>query len=526
MPGLEDTKRAVVAVVINGVGIGTGTMVNSPQASAPPYLLTAAHVLSQNFTHMKLEQQAMRTVAIFNFDSPSCSGEVMPDMTQSVSGATVVGFDKPTDACLLRLSQAPPESYRPYYMGWSAEEETHGSYTNIHHPYIMSKRVNYLNKGLRPNVTCYTSESFFAEHMHYEVPAWDVGTTAAGSSGSPLIDRDNRVIGGLSAGRSYCGVKAADYFFSLANVWKEQRESTQSIVRALTAGGAALTCDGRDPYQTPRSRARRITHVSAALTGDSLSRAETQLSRDALLSGTEAVGEYYILKPQTRLYGAYVMLDMSQVRLSEIKDKETLTLEVYAGAPQDHPTASYQADLTSVMQTSLSSRYDAIRYREIYIPFDSPIEIGDDGSVILAVATRSIPSGVSVLHQQYSGEGGQMMAKSSGKWGPRRTTDGTVALWIDPLLSDPDGPSDPQAQPLLTLTPSTDDQVIIRVADRIDKGADLMIYTLQGQRVYSRHITSGITLLDRRILEGLGIVVLHLDAGDEQGTIKALFPAQ
>lgn len=555
MPGLDETKRAVVAVVIGGVGIGTGTMVASTDPTLPPYLLTAAHVLSQNFTHMRLERQAERTVAIFNFDSPSCSGEVMPDMRQSVSGATVVGFDKTTDACLLRLSQAPPESYRPYYMGWSAEEHPQGTFTNIHHPYVMSKRINYFETGLRENVTCYTSENYFGDHLHYEVPAWDVGTTAPGSSGSPLIDRDQRVIGGLSAGRSYCGVKAPDYFFSLANVWKQQRESTQRIVRALAGGSASLTCDGRDPYGTPRSGARRLTHVSAALARDSISETQAQLSRDAILGGAEAVGEYYILRPQTKLFGAYVMLDMSGVNPSEISGEEALTLEVYTRGAEDHTTLSIETDLAEVMRTTLGSRYDKLRYRELFIPFEAPIEVGEDGGVILAVTTRSIPRGVSILHQQYSGKGGQMLAKSAGKWAPRRTPEGTIALWIDPLLSESGEETAEQAEPLMTLMPTSDGQIIIRLADRALRGsseatsgpesetrrlststrqaystvtgsAELNIYTLQGQRVYSRRITSSVTLLDRRMLEGLGIVVLHLDAGDEQMTLKALFPAR
>lgn len=525
MPGLDETKRAVVAVVIGGVGIGTGTMVASTDPTLPPYLLTAAHVLSQNFTHMRLERQAERTVAIFNYDSPSCSGEVMPDMRQSVSGATVVGFDKPTDACLIRLNQAPPESYRPYYMGWSAEEHPQGTFTNIHHPYVMTKRVNYFATGLRENVTCYTSENYFGDHLHYEVPAWDVGTTAGGSSGSPLIDRNQRVIGGLSAGRSYCGVKAPDYFFSLANVWKQGRDGTESIVRALARGGSALTCDGRDPYSTPRSQARRLTHVSAALTRDSISETQTQLSREAILGGADAVGEYYILSPQSTLYGAYVMLDMSGVNPSEISGEEALTLEVYTQGAQDHPTQSVETDLAEVMRTTLSSSYDRLKYRELFIPFETPIQVGGDGSVILAVTTRSIPRGVTILHQQYTGEGGQMMAKSAGKWAPRRTSEGTIALWIDPLLSESGEGSGDQVRPLLALIPMGDDQIMVKVADRVEEGADLMIYTLQGQRVYSKRLTSSVTLLDRRMLEGLGIVVLHLDAGDEQMTLKALFPA-
>lgn len=524
MPGLDEMKRAVVVVVINGVGIGSGTMVSNTQGDNTPYLLTAAHVLSVNFKHMDIEHQAEQTVAIFNYESPSCSGEVMPDMSQSVSGAVVVGFDKPTDACLIRLNNIPPESYRPYYLGWTAESHPQGSYINIHHPLAMTKRVNYYNKDVKVNVTCETDMHYFGDHMHYEVTAWDVGTTAGGSSGSPLIDREKRVMGGLSAGSSFCSTKAADYFFSLANVWAQSREATQSIVRALSPrGGSVLTSDGRDPYGSPRSRAKRITHVSSALTGDSLSGRGTQLSAVEILGSADAVGEHYLLKPHTLLYGAYVMLDMSQVKPNELSGKETMTLEVYTGG--DTPALTLPVDLSKIIHGTLNSELDRIKYREVFIPFDQPLELSDMGELILAIPTQSLPKGVSILHQQYRGAGGQMMTRSGNKWSPRTLKSGTIALWMDPLIGDPDSDRTEKSQPLFTLTPISREQILVQLADRAEGGADLSIYTLQGQKVYTKTITSRSTILDRQMLEGMGVLVIHVDAGSEQLTVKTLFPA-
>lgn len=525
MPGLDEMKRAVVVVVINGEGVGSGTMVSTTEGGNTPYLLTAAHVLSVNFKYMNIEQQAERTVAIFNYESPSCSGEVMPDLTQSVSGATVVGFDKPTDACLIRLNNVPPESYRPYYMGWTAEKHPGGNYINLHHPYAMTKRVNYYNGDVGVNVTCETDQHYFDDHMHYEVPAWDVGTTAAGSSGSPLIDRAQRVMGGLSAGRSYCGVRAADYFFSLANVWEQKREATESIVRALSPrGSGTLTCDGRDPYDSLRSRARRITHVSSALSGDSLSGQGAQLSSEVILGDADAVGEHYLLKPHTQLYGAYVMLDMSQVKPNELSDEDvSMTLQIYTGG--ESPAATIPTDLTKIIRGTLSSREDNLKYREVFVSFPQPIKLTDRGELILAVPTQSLPKGVSILHQLYSGAGGQMMIKSGNKWTPRTLTQGTIALWMDPLIGDPELDQAERSHPLFTLTGTSPDQILLQLADRVSGTAELGIYTISGQKVYTATLPSRSTILDRRMLEGLGVVVIHVTAGSEQLTIKALFPA-
>lgn len=525
MPGLDEMKRAVVVVVINGEGVGSGTMVSNTEGGNTPYLLTAAHVLSVNFKHMNIEQQAERTVAIFNYESPSCSGEVMPDLTQSVSGATVVGFDKPTDACLIRLNNVPPESYRPYYMGWTAEKHPGGNYINLHHPYAMTKRVNYYNGNVKVNVTCETDQHYFDDHMHYEVPAWDVGTTAPGSSGSPLIDRAQRVMGGLSAGKSYCSVKSADYFFSLANVWEQKREATESIVHALSPrGSGTLTCDGRDPYGSPMSRARRITHVSSALSGDSLSSQGAQLSSEVILGGADAVGEHYLLKPHTQLYGAYVMLDMSQVKPNELGSEDvSMTLEVYTGG--ESPAATIPVDLSKIIQGTLSSRQDNLKYREVFVSFPQPIELSERGELILAIPTQTLPKGVSILHQQYSGAGGQMMIKSGNKWTPRTLTKGTIALWVDPLIGDPEEDQTERSYPLFSLTSTSPEQILLQLADRVSETAELGIYTISGQKVYTATLPSKSTILDRRMLEGLGVVVIHVTAGSEQLSIKALFPA-
>ena len=69
------------------------------------------------------------------------------------------------------------------------------------------------------------------------------------------------------------------------------------------------------------------------------------------------------------------------------------------------------------------------------------------------------------------------------------------------------------------------EQVLVQLADRAESGADLSIYTLQGQKVYTKTITSRSTILDRQMLEGMGVLVIHVDAGSEQLTVKTLFPA-
>ena len=118
-----------------------------------------------------------------------------------------------------------------------------------------------------------------------------------------------------------------------------------------------------------------------------------------------------------------------------------------------------------------------------------------------------------------------MMIKSGNKWTPRTLTKGTIALWMDPLIGDPEEDQAERSYPLFSLTSTSPEQILLQLADRVSETAELGIYTISGQKVYTATLPSKSTILDRRMLEGLGVVVIHVTAGSEQLSIKALFPA-
>lgn len=150
---------------------------------------------------------------------------------------------------LLELQDTPPADYRVYYAGWNAQDAGTAPYTCIHHPGGSLKRLNLAEGDVE--LTSYKIQvADFNENSHWKVARWATGCTAGGSSGSPLFDGDNRVIGGLTGGASSCLNPAEDFFFSIQKSWSEPADSSKQLKCWLDpVGVAAPVCAGMDPNE-------------------------------------------------------------------------------------------------------------------------------------------------------------------------------------------------------------------------------------------------------------------------------------
>lgn len=244
-------ERSVVLMIINGTTGCTGTLVNNTANDGKPYLLTASHCLNNQFQikNPDYEEVAGNIVCYFNYNSPQCS-PVEPGRTdQTVASAHFRAVNELTDMALLELQDTPPADYRVYYAGWNAQDAGTAPYTCIHHPGGSLKRLNLAEGDVE--LTSYKIQvADFNENSHWKVARWATGCTAGGSSGSPLFDGDNRVIGGLTGGASSCLNPAEDFFFSIQKSWSESADSSKQLKCWLDpVGVAAPVCAGMDPNE-------------------------------------------------------------------------------------------------------------------------------------------------------------------------------------------------------------------------------------------------------------------------------------
>ena len=75
---------------------------------------------------------------------------------------------------------------------------------------------NYVDKN-------YTKNGFL------RINRWDGGVTEAGSSGGPLFDTNNNIIGTLTGGQAKCGNPIYDYFERFSMSWDYKNDTAKQL---------------------------------------------------------------------------------------------------------------------------------------------------------------------------------------------------------------------------------------------------------------------------------------------------------
>lgn len=175
-------KRATVRT-LSGGGLCSGALVNNTAQDETGYVLTAWHC-----------GQSSNTVFRFNYQTSSCGSGGAPT-GQNVSGCSVLASDNPSDGRLLRINTPIPASYSPYYAGWSRSTSFPTDCMSMHHPGGGVKKISLAPGGASKSITFVSGIG--------NVLAWTTNFTGGfqgGSSGGPLFNQNQHLIGNLSGG--------------------------------------------------------------------------------------------------------------------------------------------------------------------------------------------------------------------------------------------------------------------------------------------------------------------------------------
>ena len=145
---------------------------------------------------------------------------VLGSLEFSLSGAELISHITSNDMLLLKLNETPPLEYSTYYAGWNTSKTISNNVYTFHHPQGDVKKYS-LSKSAPETGTFYFDNINFSSNVHWLVDGWQIGLTEAGSSGSPLFDSEDRVIGALTGGYdpSGCGKRNLDAFYRLNAAW-------------------------------------------------------------------------------------------------------------------------------------------------------------------------------------------------------------------------------------------------------------------------------------------------------------------
>ncbi len=225
----QEEKTAVCLMTFNDTRYSyycTGALVNNVREDETPYFLTANHCIST-------AAEASTLVTYFNYENSTCSSSDASN-TQTLSGATFKSGSSYSDFSLLLLNEYPPDEYNPFYAGWDASGTSPTSGVCIHHPEGTAKCIAVEND----KVTSYSQSIQWTDdsgkvssttlaNTHWLV-GFDDGNTEAGSSGSPFLDQNKRIVGQLHGGSD-----TESYYGKFSLSWNYSSTTTKQLAHWL-----------------------------------------------------------------------------------------------------------------------------------------------------------------------------------------------------------------------------------------------------------------------------------------------------
>lgn len=244
--GWEEQRDAVVRYTfeINGsTFLCSGAVINNTSNDCKPYILSANHCGEPTSS-----SDIANNVWYFNYQRPTCSpGNTTPyngALSQTMTGgffrasselgihpAANVSQVSGSDFLLIELGQTIPSSFNAFYSGWNRGSSSSSSGVSIHHPAGDEKKISTYSTPL-VSITYNGGWS----GAHWEV-LWDStthghGVTEGGSSGSPIFNSNNYLIGHLSGGSSYCNATdETDLYGKMNKAWDQDGNNASSQLK-------------------------------------------------------------------------------------------------------------------------------------------------------------------------------------------------------------------------------------------------------------------------------------------------------
>lgn len=254
----NNPRRSVGAYTVGGTDTCTGSLVNNTNNDKRMLFATARHC------GIITDTIAQSVLVFWKYESPTCrtpgsaaSGNVLPKPTTTSAGLRFLattnnpfaGSDPAgsrSDWTIFELVTPPAgNTFDLFWAGWDRRppptqcaatggpNSTAGRCAGIHHPGVDEKRITFVE------VPMGVDNISGAAGVHWQAN-WDVtppivpgiqpvptsvtpGVTEPGSSGSPLYNANQRLIGVLSGGPSSCGATGAslrDQYGGLFHSWE------------------------------------------------------------------------------------------------------------------------------------------------------------------------------------------------------------------------------------------------------------------------------------------------------------------
>ncbi len=252
-PDYQPQGDGVVLILLdNATRLCTGSVVNNTRQSFRSYIMSAFHCIDLSSPFGVLDSreigQAQNWLIRFRYQSPTCSPSQEDSDVITLNGSTLRAAYRNSDFALFELNQQLPAETGAAFLGWNRSATTTGNNATIHHPYGDVKKISFTNAD--------------TEVSGYGIPGNDhlisfwgnLGATDPGSSGSPLLDGNRRIVGQLHGGPSFCGATGTslrDYYGRFFTSWTGGNSPDTRLSNWLDPGNTAqITTNGAKPAVT------------------------------------------------------------------------------------------------------------------------------------------------------------------------------------------------------------------------------------------------------------------------------------
>ena len=232
----EDQANSVIYLEMGGY-ICSAALINNTSQDKTPYVLTAWHCVEP-----ETPGEHNYFTFYFNHESSSCSGSSgYYGHSETGSYLRSSGNMNTSDFALLEMDDDPASWWDPYFAGWRRNTSAPTIGAGIHHPGGDPKKINFDNDQA---YSC----SWYGSSTHWCL-SWDDGGTAGGSSGSPIFDDNQRIVGQLTGGSGGdCG-GGTDYYGKFSKSWGYTGNTSSTLspwLDPINTGGYTLdgTYDG------------------------------------------------------------------------------------------------------------------------------------------------------------------------------------------------------------------------------------------------------------------------------------------
>lgn len=222
-PNWSTESDAVAQILLSdGQTVCSGALIMTADYSFKPYFLTAFHCLNSDCSEtLSPAEQSAVNQWVFKFKFKNGCGAVMANAGISYNGAVLRAAYRDTDFALLELySNLTNGSSTPSWLGWDRTGNTPSSGTYIHHPAGAPMKISFDYQPLtfETSVVKWECGGNSSSNTHWKT-VLDNGVVQGGSSGSPLLNQNKRIIGQLHGGKASCLYDKETYSGAFHKSW-------------------------------------------------------------------------------------------------------------------------------------------------------------------------------------------------------------------------------------------------------------------------------------------------------------------